>query len=183
MQGTPGTGFEVVPASEADYPLVQNLARFYIYDMAEHAGWNFPPDGLFVAGDQFANYFGLPGARAWPAGWRGFPFLLRIDGHPAGFALVKCISQQPTTFDMGEFFIGRQHRRLGLGRRAATALFDRFEGDWEVREMPSNLAAQAFWRRIIADHTGGAFTESRETFPAYGDREFVVQRFRSPRAS
>jgi predicted acetyltransferase len=179
VRGAPGTGFEIVPASEADYPLVQNLARFYIYDMAEHAGWNFPPDGLFDTGDQFANYWGLPGARKWLPDWRGFPFLIRFEGHPAGFALVKRILQQPLTFDMGEFFIGRQHRRLGLGRRAATALFDRFEGDWEVREMPSNTAAQAFWRRIIADYSGGAFTESREPFADYGDREFIVQRFRS----
>lgn len=171
--------FEIVTATKADYPLVQNLARFYVYDMAEHAGWNFPPDGLFDAGDQFANYFGLPGGREWPAGWRGFPFLIRIEGHPAGFALVKRIAEQPPTFDMGEFFIGRQHRRLGLGRRVATALFDRFEGDWEVREMPSNLAAQAFWRRIISDYAGADFTESREAFPAYDNKDFVIQRFRS----
>lgn len=173
---------DIAPASDADYSVVANLARFYYYDMAEHAGWNFPPDGLFDAGDQLANYWGLPGGRRWPPEWRGIPFLIRVDGHPAGFALVKRMAEQPPVFDMGEFFIGRQHRRLGLGRRAATTLFDRFEGDWEVREMPSNLAAQAFWRRIIADYTGGAFAESREAFPAYGDREFIVQRFRSKTA-
>jgi predicted acetyltransferase len=174
---------EIVPASDADYSVVANLARFYYYDMAEHAGWNFPPDGLFDAGDQLANYWSLPGGRRWPPEWRGFPFLIRTDGHPAGFALVKRMAEQPSVFDMGEFFIGRQHRRLGLGRRAATTLFDRFEGDWEVREMPSNLAAQAFWRRIISEYSGGAFAESRERFADYGDKDFVVQRFRSKTAA
>jgi predicted acetyltransferase len=70
-----------------------------------------------------------------------------------------------------------EYRRSGLGRRVANALFDRFAGDWEVRELPSNTTAQAFWCRVIADYTREAFTEGQEFFAAHG-REFVVQRFR-----
>jgi predicted acetyltransferase len=83
---------------------------------------------------------------------------------------------------MGEFFIARQHRRQGFGNSVATTLFDRFAGAWEVREMPMNTPAQAFWRKIIADYTVGAFTETRETFASYGDKEFIVQRFLSKAA-
>ena len=169
---------EIVPASDDDYRIVRNLARFYFYDLATHAGWPFPADGLFDAGDRFAGYWHRAAATpAWPSAWLGFPFLLRLDGHPAGFALVKRLSEAPATFDMGEFFVARQHRRQGIGRRAATALFDMFGGHWEVREMPANLPAQRFWRRIIADYTGGAFAETREAFAAYGGRDFIVQRF------
>ena len=78
---------------------------------------------------------------------------------------------------MGEFFVARQHRRQGIGRRVAVELFDTFGGCWEVREMPTNTPAQRFWRRIIADYTGGAFTEAREAFAAYDGRDFIVQRF------
>ncbi|MFX9101101.1 GNAT family N-acetyltransferase, partial [Acinetobacter baumannii] len=85
--------------------------------------------------------------RPWSSAWRGFPFLLRIDGHPAGFALVKRIMDAPATFDMGEFFIARQYRHRGFGKSAATTLFDRFAGGWEVRQMPGNTPAQAFWRK------------------------------------
>ncbi len=141
-------GLEITPASEADYTIVGNLARFYIYDIAEHAGLNFPADGLFDSEGQLANYWGKTGGKhVWPSAWRGFPFLLRMDGHPAGFALVKRTSDTPATFDMGEFFIARQYRRRGFGHSVATALFDRFAGAWEVREMPVNAPAQAFWRR------------------------------------
>jgi predicted acetyltransferase len=59
----------------------------------------------------------------------------------------------------------------------ATVLFHRLGGRWEVREMPANLPAQRFWRHVIADFTGGTFTEAREAFAAYGKREFIVQRF------
>jgi predicted acetyltransferase len=80
---------------------------------------------------------------------------------------------------MGEFFIARQYRRLGFGKSVATALFDNFGGFWEVREMPTNGPAQAFWRSVIADYTDGAFTETREAFAVYNGREFIVQRFLS----
>jgi predicted acetyltransferase len=121
-------GLEITPASEADYTIVCNLARFYIYDIAEHTGLNFPANGMFDSGDQLANYWGRTGTRrTWPTGWRGFPFLLRIDGHPAGFALVKRMRDTPATFDMGEFFIARQYRRLGFGSSVASMLFDHRE--------------------------------------------------------
>ena len=172
---------EITPASDADYVIVSNLARFYIYDMSEYTGSNFPPDGLFDSEDRFATYWGRPGAnRTWPSCWSGFPFLIRLDGHPAGFALIKRVNDAPSTFDMGEFFIARQHRRHGIGLKAAMNLFDQFPGRWEVREMPANKPAQAFWRRVINNYTGGTFTEAREAFAAYNDQEFIVQRFRSP---
>jgi predicted acetyltransferase len=172
--------FEIVPATDADYGVALNLARFYMYDMAEHAGWAFPEDGLFDVGDLLLPYWGRPGRKPpWPAHWRPFPFMIRIGGHPAGFALVKQIGEAPATFDMAEFFIGRQHRRRGFGERAAQHLFDRFAGAWEVREMLTNTPAQAFWRRIIAKYSGGDFVDTQEVFAAYGGKEFVVQRFRS----
>ena len=177
-------GLEITPASEADYTIVCNLARFYIYDIPEHAGLKFPANGMFDSEDQLANYWGRTGTkRTWPTAWQGFPLLLRIDGHPAGFALVKRITDTPATFDMGEFFIARQYRRLGFGSSVATTLFDRFAGAWDVREMPMNTPAQAFWRTIIANYTGGVFTETRETFAVYDNKEFIVQRFLSKTAS
>src|SRR5262249_18056715 len=161
----PTVELEIVPASDAEYPIVRNLARFYIYDMAVQAGRMFSADGLFDSGGRFACYWrGTAAPHAWPSAWRGFPFLLRVDGHAAGFALVKRVRAAAATFDMGEFLVARQHCRQGIGRRVATALFDMFGGRWEVRQLPANMPARHFWRRIIADYTGGGFTETRETF-------------------
>lgn len=170
--------FEIVPGGDAEYPIFRNLAPFYVYDMAAHAKYPFEADGTLDAGDHFNPYWGRVRAeQPWPSDWHGFPFLLRVNGAPAGFGLVA--ERGAGHFDMGEFFVGHQHRRSGVGRRFATALFDKFPGQWEVREMLSNVGAQAFWRRIIADYTGGAFTDATERFPQYRDMEFVVQRFRS----
>ena len=42
---------------------------------------------------------------------------------------------------MSEFFVRKQYRRAGIGRDAATLIFDRFAGDWEIVEYhaPSRL--------------------------------------------
>ncbi|HEY1631182.1 MAG TPA: GNAT family N-acetyltransferase [Rhizomicrobium sp.] len=169
--------YTLTPAGESDRAIIRNLAKFYFYDMAEHGGWPFPGNGEFDIENRLENYWGLPGFRVWPAHWKGFAFLIRVDGHPAGFALVKQIG--PDTYDMGEFFIGRQYRRKGLGEKIATQLFDQFKGHWELRELTTNTGAQAFWRKIVADYTGGDFTDGEEEFDAYDNVRFVVQRFRS----
>ena len=107
------------------------------------------------------------------------PMIIRAGDRPAGFALVAEAPFPHMTpgrdYRMCEFFVLNRHRRRGVGRRAAHALFDRFRGLWEVTELPANLAAVSFWRRVIGEHTGGAYVEAVER----GD---VVQVFDSRRS-
>ena len=51
--------------------------------------------------------------------------------------------------DLAEFFVMRKYRRHGVGTFLARELFSRFPGAWQVRQMASNSAATAFWRRAI----------------------------------
>src|SRR5476649_2079830 len=150
---------EISPAPDG-LAVVRNLFALYAHDMSEFVDVNVDDDGRFVIPASLATYFEGPEAA------QRFPFLIRADGSLAGFALVRQIATEPATYDMGEFFVLRKFRRSGLGRHVACSLFDRFAGAWEVRELPSNSAAQAFWRRIIADYTGDAFTEAQEFFAA-----------------
>jgi predicted acetyltransferase len=160
-------------ATAADgFAVVRNLFALYIHDMSEFISLDVDDEGRFAMPQSLASY------------WEGsdapqrHPFLFRADGKLAGFALVRRIDADRATYDIGEFFVLRRYRRSGLGRHVARGLFERFTGTWEVRELPSNTAAQTFWRRIIGDYTHGAFTETQEFFPTLG-REFVVQRFRT----
>lgn len=155
------------------FAVVRNLFALYAHDMSEFVSLDVEDDGRFAIPASLASYWEGPDVS------RRAPFLVLADGKLAGFALVRRIADDPVTYDMGEFFILRKYRRSGLGRTAAWLLFDRCNGDWEVRELPANAGAQAFWRRIIADYTRGAFVERQEFFAAHG-REFLVQRFRSP---
>jgi predicted acetyltransferase len=161
-----------VSAAPDGFAVVWNLFAYYIHDMSEFADLDVDDDGAFAIPASLAGYWEGPDAS------ERFPFLIRADGRLAGFALIRRIAVSPVTYDMGEFFILRKYRRTGIGRAAARELFDQFAGAWQVRELPANTSAQAFWRRIVEEYAAGVFTEGQEFFAAHG-REFVAQRFRS----
>lgn len=190
----------VIGATEEDFPVVQNLVRFYVYDMSETMGWVCPEDGLYGGCDDLPEYWWTGSTVAelqaitekfaiaipynmefdrWPAGHLGHAFMVRVDGELAGFALVKEIATvRETNYDIGEFFIVRKFRRRGVGRTVAEALFDRFAGRWQVRQLLGNDTAQAFWRRVIADYSRGDYEESVRHIAEYGI-DMVAQVFKS----
>jgi len=76
------------------------------------------------------------------------------------------------TRDISEFFVLRRHRRRGVGTEVARRVFDRYPGKWEVTQLTRNVDAQAFWRRVIGDYTGGRYDELPRP-----DGRGVMQRF------
>jgi predicted acetyltransferase len=54
----------------------------------------------------------------------------------------------------------RKYRRVGIGRKAAFHVFDRFRGTWKVEQDETNVVAQAFWRSVIGEYTDGDFEET-----------------------
>jgi predicted acetyltransferase len=81
-----------------------------------------------------------------------------------GFALVApaAVTRQHGAW-MEQFFILKRHRGLGTGRALARFIFERHPGAWEVGQTPANLAAQAFWRRVVAEVTDGKYVEVQVT--------------------
>jgi len=157
--------FEVRPARPDERGVCENLLQLYMYDFSEFAGGVAGPDGRFHYHDDFGERWGQP--------WF-HPFLLMVfdtdpkDGatawRPAGFAFVANQSYfaeraGPDQWLMDDFFVMRKYRRAGAGTMLARWCFDRFRGHWEVGEMPQNTAAQAFWRKVIAEYTGERYRE------------------------
>jgi predicted acetyltransferase len=157
------------PATRDQEGVLANLMQLYIYDWSELTPLDVGEQG------RFADY---PLAAYWQEAWR-HPFLLRVDGKLAGFALVAGRSRltgAEGVFDVAEFFVMRRYRGKGVGQAAARALFDRFPGPWEVRQRDENAPATAFWRKAIDRYTGGQYQEVR-----WNDAAWVgpVQRFSS----
>ena len=158
---------EIIPVDTEARPLLEALFQLYCYDFSEILGLDVGDDGRFP-GPALGGYFTDP---------RRHAFLIRVDGKPAGFALVNegsRLSGDASVRDMAEFFVMRRYRRQGVGEGAAHLLFDRFRGRWEVREKLENTAGTAFWRRIIARYTAGRFEDC-----AWDDERWrgPVQRF------
>jgi predicted acetyltransferase len=118
----------------------------------------------------------------WFSNDHSHPLLILKGADPVGFALVTrpripAAGEPSADYRMSEFFVRKQHRRVGMGRDAATLIFDRFAGDWEIFEYLRNPGAVAFWRRVVAAYSGGSYTERSR----HGE---VQQRFKSgPSAS
>lgn len=150
---------ELIQATLKDYPVIQNMARFYAYDMSRYCGlafegWEFPEDGLYECRD-FKSYFETKNNHA---------FLIKVNDELAGFALIDQLEVLPKVdWNMGQFFIVAKFQRTGIGAKAAMQLFDNFPGQWSVGAIPQNTRAVLFWRKVISTYTQGNFTESNMT--------------------
>lgn len=87
-------------------------------------------------------------------------YIIRVDGHPAGYAIVcsGCAHIPPEIdFELLDFYIAPPYRGQGIGRQAARLVFDAHRGAWQVFELAANQPAKAFWLRVIGEYTGGSF--------------------------
>ena len=129
------TRVEVVDASLELKPVLRRLLELYIHDFSEFEPYDVDESGHF--GYQYLDNYWTERERR--------PFLFRVDGHWAGFALVRTGAPN----DMAEFFVMRRYRRGGIGLEAARAVFERVPGAWQVRQIAANSGATEFWRRAI----------------------------------
>lgn len=85
-----------------------------------------------------------------------FPYLIRVDGKIAGFALIcpHCdYRKEADAKCVGEFFVMLKYRRMGIGKQAATQLFDLHRGQWEVCYWKNNVSAGLFWKKVVEEYT------------------------------
>ena len=147
-------------------PLLENLLELYIHDLSEIVPVEPGPDGRF-------GYNRLP--LYWSEPERRWAFLIRSSVGVAGFALVtrgSPASDDPDALDVAEFFVLRRHRRSGIGREAAFALWDAIPGLWTVRVSEGNRAGIPFWSEVIRAYTGGDFVQSTRPEKPHDRRVF-----------
>lgn len=144
----------LLPATIADYPTIQNMARFYVYDRTSYMGWECPESGLFECID-FKHYFERLDEKA---------FLIRVSDEIAGFVLLdKMRLLEPVDWNMGEFFVLAKFQGQGIARMVAREIFKEHPGKWSIAVMPENIKAVKFWRKIIVEVSGGDFSEVFKT--------------------
>ncbi|MDP3706315.1 MAG: GNAT family N-acetyltransferase [Legionellaceae bacterium] len=146
---------QLIPATLDDYPAIQNMARFYVYEMSRECGlnsadWACPADGLYESFD-FKHYFIDPNRRA---------YLVKVDGELAGFALLYQTGEQPNMlWHIGEFFILARFQNRGIGRTVTQQVWQQHPGAWEVTVIPENQRALQFWRKAITATVNHNFLE------------------------
>jgi predicted acetyltransferase len=139
-------------SSQDDRSWIALVFRDYMDDLDPMSTGIFPVLGEVGhrEPDQVARWFGDPNA---------FPLLIAQSQLPVGFAMVARATTAGADYRMGEFFIARGHRGLGVGRGAVQLILDRFAGRWEITEYQRNPIAVKFWRQVVTTYTGGRFEE------------------------
>jgi predicted acetyltransferase len=145
----------LILATLPDYPLIKNMARFYVYDLSRECGvisseWAIPADGLYESFD-FKHYITDSDRRA---------YLVKIDDEIAGFVLLhQSGTSSETQWNMGEFFILAKFQGKEIGQDVAYQIWNMHQGIWEVSVIPENKAAYNFWRKIISAYTDNRYAE------------------------
>lgn len=136
-------------AAPTDRLPIQRMLELYQHDLSDI--WDQDLDCHGEYGYALDRYWDTEGFH---------PFVATADGKYAGFALVNQAVRIGTEgYWMDQFFVLKKYRRQGIGRSLAKSVFAAVPGRWEVGQMPDNLPAQAFWRSVISEYTGGAFKE------------------------
>lgn len=105
---------DIISATLDDYPLIQHMWPFYIYDMGRECGfnegWEDPTDIGFVA-DDLSSYFKEATRKA---------FIIKVNNELAGFVFLNKASKSlDVEWTMSEFFIVAQFQGKGIGAQVA----------------------------------------------------------------
>lgn len=163
---------QLIPATSNDYFTLQNLARFYVYDMSRYCGflphWECPENGLYEAYD-FESYF-IESHR--------YPFLVRVNHELAGFVLVNKMGlTADTDWNIAEFFITAKFQHRGIGQKIAKQLWQQYPGKWQVSVLPQNERGLQFWRKAISEFTKNQFSETTQKVGYDPDNPRVIFNF------
>lgn len=146
--GHPAIPCSLVPVNKEDKEILRNLLEKYIYEFTQYEQRAVNRLGLFGY-DYLDNY--------WTESNR-WAFFIRAGDELAGFAMVNDFQESPvdkTDYTLAEFFVMYKYRRQGIGHWAATALFDRFPGLWQLKCHPLNVPALHFWQTVVSEYSGG----------------------------
>lgn len=169
------TNITLSKAGKEDQDTIQNLGRFYVYEMSRYCGflptWETPSNGLFECID-LSSYTELPDRHA---------FIIKVDNELAGFVLINKVGSTPDVdWNIGEFFIIAKFQGKGVGRYVAKQVFDQFSGVWETSQIPENKAAIDFWDKVVTQYSHGKFEKTLKTVLEPRPHPMIILKFTSP---
>ena len=142
---------EVIIATIDDYDVINNLARFYIYDMSRYCGthsktWSIPNNGLYETYN-FKKFFIEKNRKA---------FLVKVDDELAGFIFIH---EENNIYYISEFFILARFPGRGIGIEVSENILRKFPGKWKISVIPENKSGLSFWRKAVSKITEGEYIE------------------------
>ena len=149
---------------------VLNLWPLYLQDLAAYERRVPNPHGLLVDAPELDSWEAVGATQAawWAHPRHLFPYLIRADGAPAGFALVaggEWVPRPGFEWTVYEFFVVHAFRGTRAAATAARAAIARHHGRWEVCTWPTAARALRFWRRVLPSCTTAGVDEHELDHP------------------
>lgn len=164
--------FQFIRATADDYPVIENMGRFYVYDLSRYCGslpgWELPANGLYEWYDT-KKYFEGPDV---------YPFLIKLENEIVGFFMLNKLASTPDVdWNMAEFFILAKFQRRGIGQQIVEQIWNQFPGSWEVSVIPENDRALKFWSKVITLRSGGNFFQELKIVNHPKPHPMIIFRF------
>lgn len=162
---------ELKPSNNKDAYIIKNLYPLYLHDISEFEKALPNRHGIIGESDSVATLAGQGEVQDnwWKKPEELFPYLIFVNGYPAGFNLIAthpCLPQEiEADFVVHEFFLSHAYRGKGVAEQAAIEGFDRHKGKWEVVTYPTHSRAISFWRKVLNNYTRNKFTEKEGEHP------------------
>ncbi|MGD0033829.1 hypothetical protein SLT67_20865 [Paenibacillus illinoisensis] len=160
---------EVILTTEDQAYIIKNMYPLYLHDLSGHYGLeaDHTPNqhGIFENSNHYQTLQDQYDVQNiwWEKPGSLYPFLIMADEVPAGFVLVGTspYCSKDVDFFVHEFFLMQPYRGRGIAEYAASNVFDKFKGDWELFTNPSekNRTGQQFWRKTLSNYTKGKYEE------------------------
>ena len=137
---------DIREAQSSDREIIAGLLETYLLELAQYA--DFTADAAVARRYPYLDpYFTETGRH---------PFLIWSNNKVAGFVLVRDPASTGAGWQVAEFYITPENRRMGIGRSAVGSLWRRFPGAWELQVHARNATARRFWTACIDAHAHGA---------------------------
>ncbi|MBX2996965.1 MAG: hypothetical protein KF893_00535 [Caldilineaceae bacterium] len=162
---------ELKLSTHQDAHIIKNLWPLYQHDISEFDASKPNRHGLFGVDDSVIT---LAEHVESLSGWWNdpqslFPYLILVNGSPAGFNLVAARSRLPqgieADFVVHEFFVLHAYRGNGIGEKAAVDGFAMHKGKWEIVTYPNHARAITFWRRVVDGYSRSGYAEDEMDHP------------------
>ncbi len=165
-------------ATLEDWPIIQKMIPFFIYELARYWDWPFEENGkgLEIAYEHSAVFANM--RRYIDEDHKTF-YLIKNNQELAGLA---CIRKEPkesqADWYLGEFFILSRFQGKGTAQEAIKQLWSMHKGQWHLNVLPINTRGLRFWEKTIDLFTQGKFSKELTPVVEYCSEPRITFRFR-----
>ncbi|BBF43539.1 acetyltransferase, GNAT family [Lachnospiraceae bacterium KM106-2] len=158
---------EIILANNENCFIIKNMYPLYLHDLAGIHGTLPNQYGIFEEEEVKTLEEEYDMQQPWFEHPKElYPYLIKVDGIPAGFCLVGSGRYVPKEVDfyVYETFLMSPFRGKGIMGQVVCNIFERHHGKWMLytHSTENNGRAQSFWKKTLTTYCNGNYTVTNQ---------------------